>query len=497
MPDIYAELKPVTTAIYAGLATRAIAQLSKEEYDVLFNDCQQRWDAFAQNCAAVYQHHTNEDLSKWTDRNREVCLPLATEEKLEAWFASEEGQAVMARTTTRFVDWLHKNADAGVPGHDRRHVMFKDVAEGLRLAEEEGITGYRTAYFLGSLMHDSGRLLEERLTGTTLTGLGSWQHPYWSVEITSGILDEESGMPQEIKNDILLAILAHQKGMTCWHFMSQAVQRGDRVGGIIGPEGLPRFIMADIVGRKDPLSLIGHAHPDLIPLPGKPLDKTLIENYAFFLRFAYDNTGQKGQDRLKKLAADNIAVILIASGCGEERAKRFALEEGREPADYTSEWRSVLNAQGLMPKKPFAENLYKRAVQIVDNLDDEFLSGLNIDLRQQLEATITRPGSNLTPEGIERLARQIDAMPEEGKVALACALKLNEQMRDLEDEADLKLLDKAANSHTYPFVRVIAHAAYEIGSDSRTLMPNRELFYSNPKRPTSGAETQPAGSIPA
>ena len=67
-------------------------------------------------------------------------LSTEPERRIDEWLASPEGARKAAQLGDRVLSFMKTAAAHGHPGHDARHVLFKDPIAALRLSIEECIT---------------------------------------------------------------------------------------------------------------------------------------------------------------------------------------------------------------------------------------------------------------------------------------------------------------------------------------------------------------------
>ena len=161
-------------------------------------------------------------------RESHEALPQepADNEALNRWAASSAGQDCLAALTDDILAFIDAYPSDGAPGHDKRHI-FKDLASSLRIVREEGWQNdWRSMLVFPSLLHDSGRLIEEAVVGEKLAGVDNNDHACISYEFARDMFDRHD-LPPFVRDEMLYAILVHASGKSP-RMMAQAVMRADR-----------------------------------------------------------------------------------------------------------------------------------------------------------------------------------------------------------------------------------------------------------------------------
>jgi len=203
-------------------------QPSAERYEAL--------RIYAQQAARAFEFHFNSSLTNIdTDLTR-----FGKNRELDEWVESKAGRATLLRLTQDLQSRIRRNADAALPAHDIRQILFKDASEGLRFAEYEQPQGYKSSFLIPMFSHDIGRLLEGHFLPLQIKHDDWIPHGQLSFLLMREVLEEYPEIPQGLKNHFLYAVLAHS-GENAKTYIGRAVQTCDRMQ-LIGPEGFLRAV---------------------------------------------------------------------------------------------------------------------------------------------------------------------------------------------------------------------------------------------------------------
>ncbi len=237
---------------------------------------------------------------------------LLSDESLNEWFSKPENQRLLTRLVQDVSKVIKDYSDYGCPGHDKRHLV-KDLAAAYDFLQEEQIDDVRQMFLIPSLLHDAGRLIEEKFTGTSKGGVIGKDHAYLSYFLTKNLLEPYAKrIPQKIVDHMLYALIVHQKG-TGKTFMAQAVQRADREQ-LVGVEAIARMFAFDT--GQNSLFINQTKNDDVkwdLPLPGTDDDTHLFPHIEFYMRNLFPNIGSKGSERAEQLKAETAAFLLLST----------------------------------------------------------------------------------------------------------------------------------------------------------------------------------------
>lgn len=367
----------------------------------------------------------------------------------DTWIISEAGQQTLLRLAEKVIAVIDDYPKDSVPSHDRRHI-FKDLASSFHILEEENFGGdWRSLTLFPSLLHDSGRLIEEVFKGIDNAGItnGGKTHAYLSFKLFQEMLDDYPDIPKDLKDEMLYATITHQSGRTHNRTMAWAVQRADREQ-LTGGELFNRIMCADagIYGAKlatefNAVAVSNAIYKDLTFLPGVAL-------YAHRL---YENLGAKGEERASRLKAMSIACVQMASvGNGANITTSTSLENWtHDPFIHWTEtgWKRAGLEEIIVPQirqhLNDASGLLTYAPQ--DNIEDFMISSLE------------HPVSHLPNDVKTRLKKLMRDVNPEGQASYARALLMMQNFRATSDQDDhLVLRAVNENVHSLPFVKSLS-----------------------------------------
>lgn len=240
----------------------------------------------------------------------ECLLSTAQEAIVSQWLATPEGATQLSALSDRVISFVTDTVGRGHPGHDKRHVLFKDPISALRIALEEDLSPSQQLFILPSLLHDAGRLFEPELFDKPQSGTLGVDHTILGFAITDELLGDslttDVSNPElalalkKLRDEILNAVLDHQSGSSRTSAMAQYVQRADREQ-LVGYEALHRFISFDVGFY----GLDIHAVSNLelrhkLPLPGTPEDSHLLVHAEFYARNLFENLGVRASEHTNR-----------------------------------------------------------------------------------------------------------------------------------------------------------------------------------------------------
>lgn len=266
-------------------------------------------------------------------RTSDAYRPAAElEHALNAWFLGE-GAATCSALAEAVIAPLLLCSSEGHPGHDRRHVLYKDPLSALRHCVDDRISDYRSIFLLGALMHDVGRLPEPHIYGQPASGVAGADHQYLGYAILKRILEKFPTVPAEISNALLFSVLVHQAGTDKECFAAQFVQRADREQ-LVGPEFIIRGLGANVgSGRLDfaiPTDTALH-----LPIVGKADERHIATHIEFYARNLFPNVGATADRYTTLLKGMSMQFLALAYGPENDAVlfgpERKAVEESASP----------------------------------------------------------------------------------------------------------------------------------------------------------------------
>ena len=266
------------------------------------------------------------------------------ERAVSEWLQGPEGRERIQGIAERVISFVHASIGYGHPGHDKRHVLYKDPIAGLRLALEEDLSPYHELFILPSLLHDVGRLYEPALFARPQSGALGVDHAALGFSVTRHLLGEdlatESGRSDvslalaNLRNEILNAVLDHQCGDSRASFIAQAVQRADREQ-LVGYEMLHRSLAFDTGFHGLRLrSAVMSERCHTLPLPGSAHDTHLFHHIEFYMRNLFPNVGRAAHHHTDRGKVETGRFLWLAASPAM-RAQIFAPEIARDEGRHS------------------------------------------------------------------------------------------------------------------------------------------------------------------
>ncbi len=378
-----------------------------------------------------------------------------------AWIQSPDGAQTLQNLTQDTMDFLAAYPAGGVPAHDRRHV-FKDLASSFHIINEAGFANdWRGLLVFPSLLHDSGRLIEEDITGgSDFTEKAGTHHAYLSYEKFQHMLKKYPQIPQALQDEMLFAVLVHQTGKDHGRTMAAAVQRADREQ-LLGGEGLVRILQRDVPVFNIPLRTPDYA-------TGAP--QTVAEQGAGYLplmvRYAwrlYPNMGLHGEDRASFGKAEILSFVQCASlGNGASVDNIHDLDSWDK--DPFIAWTNAAFTGRSGEQGVTGENIAQQARQIRNHVYDllkiefpgaEAVSNLVLEQAEM-------PISKLTDDIKDRLRQKVAELTPQGQNSLGRAMLLMQQFRAANDKDDILILRKINRHNDQPaYLKMLAGLCLE------------------------------------
>lgn len=416
-----------------------IGSLKEEEVEKLIGEISVDADNFVSFFEVDPGMHTVSSEMRITNEEEAI---------FDRWVDSEEGKNVIAKLSLSIISLLKNIAMQGLPGHDKRHILFKDPIAGLRFIEEDRISGYKQLFLLGSLFHDFGRLIEQQFYGKHLNGVLGEVHPKISYYFLKQILKDFPEIPAKLRDHILYSVVIHQTGKGD-SFFAQAVQRCDREQ-LIGAEGPMRILSAAIEeGNMSLVAPIQERRKRELSLPAKPVDLTLPEEIRdlpdseiphrieFYMRNLYPNVGSRGEID----ASENkiiSGIFLLISSTQPIREQIFAPEYARD--------NGLTETLQLRFKKPMSEESWRSIKTLIQN-DHE----LSLEIFRTMEGKscdalilemISACGASVTEKQREFILKEVEQMSDYEKTCYSYGCAYVICIRKREDKKDTDLLER-------------------------------------------------------
>jgi hypothetical protein len=269
----------------------------------------------------------------------EALLTPEQECLVSTWLDTAEGKRACNGVADRVISFLSASIGHGHPGHDKRHVLFKDPIAGLRLALEEDLSPCRQLFIIPSLLHDVGRLYEPAVFARPQSGVAAVDHAALSFLVAHYVLADDFRTESadvelalalaKLRNELLNAILDHQTGNSRGSFIAQAVQRADREQ-LVGYEILHRSLSFDVGFHG--LQIRGMKIPERfhsLALPGHQDGVHLFHHVEFYMRNLFANVGSQAERHSDKGKIESGRFLWLAAS-PEMRAQIFAPEIARD-----------------------------------------------------------------------------------------------------------------------------------------------------------------------
>lgn len=321
---------------------------------------------------------------------------------INEWLATPEGIQKISTLSDRVISFVTEAVGRGHPGHDMRHVLYKDPISGLRIAMEEELSPAQELFIIPSLLHDVGRLFEPLLFDKPQSGTLGVDHTILGFAITQSLLGDclttESSNPElavalkNLHDEILNAVLDHQSGNSKRSAMAQFVQRADREQ-LVGYEALHRFLSFDvgfyglqIKGAPD------QALNTKLPLPGTAEDNHLFVHAEFYMRNLFANQGKRA-DEHTDIGKIQTGRFLLLAATPRMRRQIFDPELRRDLGDEVD----TEGTKRLLSEEVWNEIAAFTTPQLINRLDvlrgEKTLQDLAKEFVHPLHATRTDFGS--------------------------------------------------------------------------------------------------------
>ncbi len=391
-----------------------------------------------------------------------------TNPELDAWVDSKDGQTMLSLLVWDIQSHIDSVKAYALPAHDIRQILFKDASEALRFYQMERPEGYKSTFVIPTFSHDIGRLLEGRFYHPDNAHEKWIPHSKFSYVLFNDILskDEYKDMPKELKNHFLYAVLAHsgENGKT---FMSRAVQACDRMQ-LIGPEGFFRahayglcFLDADIKYPNDDV------YKTDLPIFGK--HHSVLSELEFFARNMRKNIGTDHKEWQKRIAVENVALLLKISERDDDLRRRV----------FFPEYNTDITAEYGPAKRPIAPDIFYDAHNKMSSFDRLYTNFASADdvvgsLRLALECL---PGAaQLSDAMVKSAYRAVDDLTHNTRHALYDTIRMANILRMDQDKVDVHYAVQSLNDRTPEFIRLVADTAlkyepsyhdYQLGHDDK------------------------------
>lgn len=425
-----------------------LERLSKEEVGQILQ--------YAKAEATEFIARTGLTLAKEAKEISSAAIPQQQMQKFEEWY-EKSGRAEMGEFVEKLACFIQEIDLQGHPGHDRRHILIQDPLIGLGLigstVNGEKIEGVRSLFLIPSIFHDLGRLLEPALgrKDTCLESDVATEHATISFLYMKDFMQKNApeGMPIELKDHLLFAVLAHARGDYPQHVFTHLTQSADR-SQIYGAEGLRRMIACD-VGMKGINVYPASAAPGYPNDPqsyGGKADQNLLGHIEYFIR---KGNPFPGREELLETTI-RLAYLMVKGTEYEERLFQPELAQERGIAVFGSEKAlppQVWQAVTAEPTGAVAQKL--EALRVQHAGQDLIALALHF---VDAPGAVSMTGAKALPPHTQQsaamlLAERVDAVPDVIQTNFREALLYALALQDSTPESTLE----HAAQHPEPIVR--------------------------------------------
>lgn len=418
-------------------------------------------------------------------------------EKINEWIEADmgkEGKHELEKLAKTCIDFWRSIHREGLPGHDKRHLL-EDLKAALRarvdLTQNGGQDHFGSAALIGSFMHDSGRLAEERVHGTPTGGEMGNAHAQMSFALTQDIVEHFKDIPQELRDQIVHSVLNHQtwpnaelqekepikSKLITDEDMPRAVMGADRLQ-LRGPEALHRVLGFDVGVSEPPRDIavtLDNEKKVKINTPGRSTN--YFETLEFYTRnlMPVDIPGTpaevraKAQQRLQDHQTIS-AQFLWISLSDEARRQAFhpemtkdaggeintdELAKGNKTVLPDVVWGSVKalgeNGEGIPDalKKRMQDELGYRKLEGLQNLDDAVLNSFMTILSRRM---LSPKHAATNDKEFQVIADKLKAVKgKQDKARLITGMAFAIATREAYDESNMQMVEGIVkNKEKYP-----------------------------------------------
>lgn len=325
----------------------------------------------AENFDKAFREQYEREANKLTPDKRQAQVRWTREDE------GPNGEHNLEKGMQAITELWKTTKRKGTPGQDRWHIVEDMKSEFLNLvdyARSGQSDGFHKITAIPAISHDIGRLAEERITTTTTGGEDGNLHPKLSGMMLNAILTHIPGIPADVHNQMVYAVLAHQgwnpnKDNLVGHFTnseptSQEVLKIER-SGLVGPHAISRMIAYDVGAQAaKSLDFATKVNPERQTKLDAANNTDLFHHIEFYMRnlFSLDVDGapqavnQAVNDRADQLKAVSGAFLHLAS-TDEIRKQIFAPELARDRGEAIDE--ATLTQNRKKPLSPKVWNLIK------------------------------------------------------------------------------------------------------------------------------------------
>lgn len=386
-----------------------------------------------------------------------------TNPELDNWVASESGQDVLAFLVEDIQNHIESVKEFALPAHDIRQILFKDAGESLRFYQIERPEGYKSAFVIPTFAHDIGRLLEGRFYHPDNPHDNWIPHSKFSFLMLNDILSkpEYKFVPKELKNHFLYAVLAHsgENGKT---FMSRAVQACDRMQ-LVGPEGFFRAHAYGLCLLDADIKYPRHDNYKTdLPIFGK--HHSVLSELEFFARNMRGNIGTDHKDWQRRIAVENVALLLKASEQDDDLRNRIFFPEYNK--DVTIEFSPS--------KQPINGDVFYDAQNIMQSFDRFYtVRSSPDDVAKSLKTALQYlPGAAQLSDAMDKsILRAVTDLSLNELNGLNDTIRMANVLRMEQDKVDVQYAHQSMEYDNPDFVKLIGQMVMNYAPD----FPDDEL----------------------
>ncbi len=433
---------------------------------------------------------------------------ISTMNRMGAWIIEDEKSSnpMLSQVADACIKLWDKVKSPGHPGHDKRHAM-EDLKAGLALRRDlvdsgSGVLGaYQKISLISSMMHDFGRLAEVQATGRVAGADEGREHPKASYYILDSILQHFPQIPQEIRDNLLYAVIVHQDWLSDKNapnynlimngILERSTASADRQQ-LLGPEGITRFFQFDVgmsdreinaeadesrktkldPRQKPPLPLPNHVEYYMrthrpVDLPLLPYDEKWPESLKKWIK--EENTAiERANNRINLRARwlESVSGVFLYLGWPHLREEIFAPELEMERRDAQNpgsgqQWKKENEEVYAKNEKNFLKSetwsMIKQQIMEISQNGTELNRKVrsrraNKSLEQLVKDLVSAPHAAVQDDEIKNILRKLSAVTgPQARDGLTTAVAYALVMRDeLEQNYTAVVRSVRDNTELYP-----------------------------------------------
>ncbi len=269
----------------------------------------------------------------------EYISAVGSSSAFDAWCETSIGRQFAADLVGNAIELLSRTVHQGMPGHDRRHIMYKVPLAALRFCLSENLSVAESLFLAPVLLHDVGRLPEPVMFDKPGAGTKGGNHAIFGFLVIKKLFDaisSEYHLAPDIARGLKChgmrlarAVLVHQKGECRDDYYARVVQDMDRLQ-LLGVEIVGRSLGSDVgIHQLSLTSPIDKKLNTALPRPGSVDSRSYRELIEFYMRVL----GDWREPALLKTAETSkvdSAIFLMLSGDRNQVEQTFFPEHCRD-----------------------------------------------------------------------------------------------------------------------------------------------------------------------